>query len=147
MGQDPISQVVNGLFGALGAGLAQALGKLALILFSTAAAAPAIATVLLLLLESRWHVLQRSRVASGIAGVVLTVALWFVLVWVLVVVDDAMLDGGRAFFALPYAAVAAVLFAVWFQFRSRASFTSARAAGIGGALAVTAVWSMFAMLG
>ena len=132
--QNPIEQFVNAIIAAFAGGLAGVLAQIAVLMFSVLAMSPAIGSVLLVLAAARLPMVERRAVNAGIAGVALTVFSGLMA---------GLLFGGiansvslRAVSSVaPFVALAAIVGAIWFHYKERASFTRARAVGIACAAA------------
>ena len=130
MNQDSAASFINGFFGAMFSGLGDALAPVVTLILSAYAASPAIASILLVWAQARWPLLQRSRLAAGAAGVVLTFIIGVALVYTVAAVAEDASKNETLYRLLPYFALAIVAVAVWFQYRHRATFTPARGVGI-----------------
>jgi hypothetical protein len=107
---------------------------LAQLIFATLIAGPALATMLLLWLEPRVNLLQRSNVATGIAAVALTFACAYAFAWSAAWLSTAFdVQGGFYQWVLP-AALALAAIALLLQWRARATFSVTRAIGVGCAV-------------
>ncbi|MBP6012645.1 MAG: hypothetical protein KBA31_10490 [Alphaproteobacteria bacterium] len=129
MQQNPIEQFVNAIVGAFAGGLGEALGQIAIFIFSVLAMSPAIGSVLLVIAAAHWPIIERRALNAGIAGVVLTVFSGL-LAGLLFggIADSVSLRGASS--VLPYVALIAIAGAIWFHYRERASFTRIRAVGV-----------------
>jgi hypothetical protein len=143
MQQDPVSQALNGFFGALATGIGEAMAKLVVMLLSALVAAPAIASMLLLWAGLRWPSFGRSIVANCVAGVVVTGLVGGVVIGLLKLLTDHAVEVDAYYFAFPFAAAAIVIAALVLQIRERATFSRPRAAGIACAVLLPTLIILF----
>lgn len=115
-----------------GAALGQALSRLGAAIWAAVVAAPAIASMLLLLAGTRWPRFGRSVLWNAVAAIFLTLAIVFVLLYVLNFFD---LSIGHLQLA-GYASYGVVAVAIGLQFAARRSFSPGRAAGLAGAVLI-----------
>lgn len=141
MGLDTATDVLNGFFGALAAGIADAFWPLAYMLMGSAIAAPAIASIALVLLASNWRLIRQSAIASVVAGAILTFMSFYLSILFLAMIDKMALFGRAWVMVLPWLGGLIVLGAIYLHYQWRAGLDRARIAGIAGCvlLAVGAV--------
>jgi hypothetical protein len=113
---------------------------LMVLILSAYVAAPALGSIGLVEAQRRWPLFQRSLIAAGISGAVLSFAAG--VLWMSAVngFADNYQQHKAVYRALPYLPLAAVAIAVWFQYFNRQSFTRARGVGIACAVLVPVVF-------
>lgn len=129
MFQDPSAQTVNPLAG-FAMGLGTAIGNVALIILFVLIASPALAAMVLLWAGARWPSFGQSIIGNCIAAVVLTALFGMVLGSGAGMIGSNVSANHPFFGALPLAGIGLVVLSLFLQFRARASFSRARAAGI-----------------
>ena len=119
-GEEALNRLMVGIFGGLG----HAMEQLGYVLLSISIAAPAIAWMLILLAEWALPMLKRSRIASGIAGFVLTV--------LVVVAIGSVINRLHPEFEASFPAFCILLYApaTLLHVRARHSFNQPRAVGL-----------------
>ena len=139
MQQNPVEQFINVIVGSIASGLGEALAQLAILIFSILAASPAIGSVLFVLMAARWPLLERSPLAAGIGGAVLTALSGFVLGSLIGSIANTVTGLRAVNLVLPYLALIAIVSALWFHYTERATFTTTRAVGIAACIVVPVV--------
>ncbi len=133
MFQDPGAPTVNPLTGFAMA-LGTAIGNVALIVLSVLVASPAVATMVLLWAGTRWPSFGQSIIGNCVAAIVLTAVFGMVLGSGAGAIGSNLEASHPFFGALPIVAIGLVVLGLFLQFRARASFSRARAAGIASAV-------------
>ncbi len=133
MHQEPAQSVDIGT--GFAAALGHAVGKAMAVALAVLASAPAIASMALLFVGTRWPTLGRSIIANAIGGVVFTGLASLALLAVIIPLNNALNQYDVFYLVLLGLAVAIVLLALFLQIRARATFSWARAAGIASAIA------------
>lgn len=136
--QEPAAQAVSPLTG-LAMGIGHALGSVAVVLLSILIAAPALASMTLLLAGQRWPSLGNSLIANSLGGVALTVAISWLIVVVLGLLSR-IIDFSSIYSVMPLAALALMALMLSLQWRARASFSRARLAGAVCAVLTPIAW-------
>jgi hypothetical protein len=123
---------------AIAVGLAQVLAPgfeaLAQLIIATLIAGPALATMLLLALEFRAPFLRTSKIAHGLAAVVLTFAGAYVFAWFWAWLSTTLDAQGPIYQRVLPVAFALAAAALVLQWRARATFSTARAIGVACAI-------------
>lgn len=114
--------------------LAPGFEALAQLIFATMIAGPALATMILLWLDTRANLFRRSKPATGIAAVVLSLLGGYAFAWAAATLSQAFdAQDGIYQWVLP-AALALAALALLLQWRARATFSATRAIGVGCAV-------------
>jgi len=141
MGTDTAADAVNGFFGGLANAIADAMWPIAFMVMSSALSAPAIGSLLLVGLASRWDLIRGSAIASVVAGAILTFLSFYLSILFLSVILKMELFERQWVLVLPWLAGFVVLATVYLHYLWRAGLDRARIAGIASCvlLAVGAV--------
>lgn len=117
-----------------------ALASVFLIIAGVAVIAAALASVLVVLLSERVHVVRSAALPAFIAGAALSVVSGF-LIWPVALVVTPLLGGTSALAtAMPLVAAAAVGAAALFQLWHRPTFSLSRVAAIAGAVSMPLIF-------
>jgi hypothetical protein len=138
MFQEPATQTVNPFTG-FAMGLGQAIGKAVVLFLGVLIAAPALASITLLWAGKRWPSFGNSVIANCIGGIVLTIAIaWLILVALGLL--SGIVDVGAFYSGTPLAGLVLMVLMVVLQWRARATFSRARLAGILCAVLTPVAW-------
>ncbi|NOT39221.1 MAG: hypothetical protein HOP13_01880 [Alphaproteobacteria bacterium] len=125
-----VDAIVIGLFQVFAPGF-EALAHL---IFATLIAGPALATMLLLWLDSRVTLLRTSKIANGIAAVILTFAGGYLFAGIWAWASTTFDAQGPVYQRVLPVALALAAGAIVLQWRARISFNAARATGVSAAI-------------
>jgi hypothetical protein len=138
MFQEPAAQSVNPLAG-FAMGLGQAIGSAVVLFLGILIAAPALASMTLLWAGQRWPSYGNSVIANCIGGVVLTIAIAWLILAVMGLLSG-LVDFGSLYSVMPLTGLALVALMIVLQWRARATFSRARLAGISCAVLTPVAW-------
>jgi hypothetical protein len=130
VGADTATDAVNGFFNGLGNAIVDAMWPLAYMLIGSAVAAPGIASVVLVLLSSRWSLIRQSAIASVVVGAILTFFSFYLLLLFIAAFDKMGFFQREWVLVLPWLAGLVVLGTVFLHYQWRAGLDRARMAGI-----------------
>jgi peptidoglycan/LPS O-acetylase OafA/YrhL len=130
VGTDTATDAINGFFNGLGHAIADAMWPIAYMLIGSILAAPAIGSVLLVLLSSRWGLLRESAITSVVAGAILTFFGYYFSLLCIAMIDNSGMFAREWVLVLPWIGGALLLAAVYLQYLWRAGLNRARIAGI-----------------
>lgn len=130
MGTDTATNAINGFFGGLANAIADAMWPIAFMVMSSALSAPAIGSLLLVGLASRWSLVRGSAIASVVAGAILTFLSFYVSILSLSAILKMELFVREWVLVLPWLAGFVILTTFYLHYRWRAGLDGARIAGI-----------------
>jgi hypothetical protein len=130
----PPANIVDAIVIGLMQVLAPGFEALAQLIFATLIAGPALATMVLLWLDTRAILFRRSKPATGIAAVVLALLGGYAFAWAAASLSQTFdARDGIYQWVLP-AALTLAAFALLLQWRARTTFSTTRAIGVGCAV-------------
>jgi hypothetical protein len=125
---------VTGFFNGLGNAIAEAFKGLAVLVMSSMAAAPGVASVIQLHWAERWQRLRTSLLLSVIVGAVLTMVSVYALIIAFAMPDGSLYNINEIYEVFPFGAALLLLWSLWVQLDNRVTFDRCRAAGIVGGI-------------
>ena len=137
MGLDTATDAVNGFFNGLGHAIADAMWPLAYMLIGSIMAAPAIGSLLLVGLSSRWGLLRESAISSVVAGAILTFVGYYLSLLLISMIDHSGAFAREWVLVLPWVGAFLILAAIYLHYRWRAGLNRARIAGIASCVLLT----------
>jgi peptidoglycan/LPS O-acetylase OafA/YrhL len=121
---------VNGFFNGLGHAIADAMWPVAYMLIGSILAAPAIGSLLLVALSSRWGLLRESAISSVVAGAILTFVGYYFSLLCIVTIDGSGVFAREWVLVLPWIGGALALVTLYLHYHWRAGLNRARIAGL-----------------